>query len=139
MALSTYSKLQYAKNILEYVKLNFDKFKLNVIKKPTDEEHDQAFRFFEYVKNNIYYVGHNVGTLGNHIDDQYKIIGDTHIKSLVRCYIYHKKDANKILQKRYNDQKKQKEEALEKEIEERDRQREEYNNNPKLKKTRSIY
>ena len=102
---STYQNLQHAKTFIDAIKKPFIFYKH--YDDPTPKEYTKAYGIFKYAKDNIHYVGHNVGTLSSDMTDEFKTMGNYAIE----CWnkVRHKlKDAMyKTFLKQYNLEKKQ--------------------------------
>ena len=53
---------------------------------PTEKDIQIVDSTYKHVKENIFYVGHNIGTLGNDIDDSLKSYGKASHYALIRVF-----------------------------------------------------
>ena len=110
LAHSTYSKLQTAKSLINDLKNNKNEPNTDIILNA--EDINRAYRIFEYAKKNKYYIGHNVGSLGDDIADELRILGNTNLSALDKISKAFGYNAYKVLNKEwlYNQKEKKKQE-----------------------------
>ena len=72
---STYWKLQLLKYMYSWFLQNYEKLNDYTFDEPTEKDLQRVYTIYKQVKENIFYIGHNVGSLGNDIDDSLKSYG----------------------------------------------------------------
>ncbi len=102
---STYPALQHAKSYVDAIKQPYKFYKQ--YDEPTPTEYTKVYGIFKYAKNNMHYVGHNVGTLSIGMKDEFKTMGNYGIECWNKPRYKLKDDMYKTFLKQYNLEKKQ--------------------------------